>query len=558
MSQRLQKTLVLPQVRLKIHSGTDLVLQLLIRNQLHEAVLLRPTLDDWVLNDSEILPIVSRLEPPYVYLFPEYELTCQLTVPVPGYLPSGTSLKTWLRFPGWLEDAIPIQLEILQPTETSDRTPVIHPLMVTFPPPRDSKENYLGTAEPSTAGIFGLMSGLIDLDKIPARWLIAELLTRLCQHGTNYAQTPQGNELLTQLSRTQFFKNGVYAFSSAQVPAWITSSLSMANTILAAQIGQRHLLSIWEEWLFDLAQTDIELGDGGCRDVPVERLEDRGDRGVHSELNKGGFGTNVTINRDKKVPKPAPTNPVPYQRSEGSILNTQNPEQWFAGLLLGLAQVSPRMANCFRAIATQDSTIPTVDNTIAAQASYSLTTGLPGLDALPGRWLVVELLILLAQQGDTYSRTESGSQLLNQLSRTRFFKNGVLAFASAQAPRWLVISQSAAAAYHSSLGVQMGQGGLLHVGERWLWTLVPNTLNIKGMDNPVSVSNAATKAFVCELGMDAQRWFVGILLGLIQVSPKMAAWVKAIADQAPPPPTPTPASPVMFDDVLNEGGSLGR
>ncbi|MFP4120135.1 hypothetical protein [Coleofasciculus sp.] len=545
MSQRLKKNLVLPQVTLQLHSGTDLVLQLLIRNQLQEAVLLRPTLDDWLLNSSEILPMVSRLEPPYVYLFPEYESTCQLTVPVPDYLPSGTSLKTWLRFPGWLEDAIPIQLEILEPTETSNSTPVIHPLMVTFPPPRDSKENYLGTAEPSTAGIFGLMSGLIDLDKIPARWLIAELLTRLCQHGTNYAQTPQGNELLTQLSRTQFFKNGVYAFSSAQVPAWITSSLSMANTILAAQIGQRHLLSIWEEWLFDLAQTDIELGDGGGR-------------GVNSELNKGGFCSNVTINSDKKVPKPAPTNPVSYQRSEGSILNTQNPEQWFAGLILGLAQVSPRMANCFRAIATHESTLPVVDNTIAAQASYSLTTGLPGLDALPGRWLVVELLILLAQQGDTYSRTESGSQLLNQLSRTRFFKNGVLAFASAQAPRWLVISQSAAAAYHSSLGVQMGQGGLLHVGERWLWTLVANALNVKGMDNPVSVSNAATKTFVSELGMDAQRWFVGILLGLIQVSPKMADWVHAIADQAPPPLTPTPTSPVIFNDVLNEGGSLGR
>ncbi|MEQ9553722.1 MAG: hypothetical protein RIM23_29380 [Coleofasciculus sp. G3-WIS-01] len=544
MSQRLETTLALPQITLKIHSGTDLVLQLLLRNHLDEAVLFRPTLDDWVLNDGNILPIVSRLEPTYVYLFPEYELTCQLTVPIPEYLPTGTSLTTWLRFPGWREDAIPIQVEILETTENSNSTPVIHPLMVTFPPPRDSKENYLGTAEPTTAGIFGLMSGLIDLDKIPARWLIAELLTRLCQHGTNYAQTPQGNELLTQLSRTQFFKNGVYAFSSAQVPAWISSSLSMANTLLAAQIGQRHLLSVWEEWLWDLAETDIEIGDGG-------------DREVNSELNKGGFCSNVTINSDKKVPKPAPTNPVPYQRSEGSILNTQNAEEWLAGLILGLAQVSPRIEDSLRAIATHES-IPIVDHTIAAQASYSLTTGLPGLDALPGRWLVVELLILLAQQGDTYSRTESGCQLLNQLSRTRFFKNGVLAFASAQAPRWLVISQSAAAAYHSSVGVQMGQGGLLHVGEKWLWTLVSNPLNLKGMDNPVSVSNAATKAFVTELGMDAQRWFVGILFGLIQVSPKMARYVKAIANLAPPPLTPTPVSPVVFDDVLNEGGSLGR
>ncbi|MEQ9357692.1 hypothetical protein [Coleofasciculus chthonoplastes] len=557
MSQRLENPHTLPQVRLQIPSGTDLVFQLLIRNQLHEAVLLRPTLDDWQLNDSELLPMVSRLEPTYVYLFPEYELTCQLTVSLPEYLPSGTSLKTWLRFPGWLEDAIPIQLELLETIKASDRTPVIHPLMVTFPPPRDSKANYLGTSEPSTAGIFGLMSGLIDLDKIPARWLVAELLTRLCQHGTNYAQTPQGNELLTQLSRTQFFKNGVYAFSLAQVPAWISSSISMANTLLAAQIGQQHLLSIWEEWLFDLAQTDIEMENGGGWGDGGDR-EDRGDGEVHSELNKGGFCSNVTITSDKKIPKPAPTNPVPYQRSEASILNTQNPEKWFAGLILGLAQVSPRMADCFRAIATQDSTLPIVDQTIAAQASYSLTTGLPGLDALPGRWLVVELLILLAQQGDIYSRTEAGSQLLNRLSRTRFFKNGVLAFASAQAPRWLVISQSAAAAYHSSLGVQMGQGGLLHVGEQWLWTLVANALNVKGIDNPVSVSNAATKTFVCELGMDAQRWFVGILFGLIQVSPKLARYVQAIADQAPPPLTPTPTSPVKFDDVLNEGGSLGR
>ena len=544
MSQRLETTLALPQVTLKIHSGTDLVLQLLIRNQLHEAVLLRPTLDDWVLNDSNILPIVSRLEPTYVYLFPEYELTCQLTVSIPEYLPTGTSLTTWLRFPGWREDAIPIQVEILETTENSNSTPVIHPLMVTFPPPRDSRENYLGTAEPTTAGIFGLMSGLMDLDKIPARWLIAELLTRLCQHGKDYTQTPVGNELLNQLSRTQFFKNGVYAFASAQVPAWISSSLSMANTLLAAQIGQRHLLSLWEEWLWDLAETDIEIA---------------GEAQAHrSQFVGAGLTDNVTQETDN-LTKPAllreqsltSQSPIPNPQSLNSA------EEWFAGLILGLAQVSPRMAKSLRAIATQES-IPIIDNTIATQASYSLTTGLPGLDALPGRWLVVELLILLAQQGDTYSRTESGCQLLNQLSRTRFFKNGVLAFASAQAPRWLVISQSAAAAYHSSLGVQMGQGGLLHVGEKWLWTLVPNTLNVKGMDNPVSVSDAATKAFVTELGMDAQRWFVGILFGLIQVSPKMARYVKAIANQAPPPLTPTPVSPVVFDDVLNEGGSLAR
>lgn len=38
--------------------------------------------------------------------------------------------------------------------------------------------------------------------------------------------------------------------------------------------------------------------------------------------NQGGFCTNATIDSQKKVPKPAPTNPVPDQPSVGSILNT--------------------------------------------------------------------------------------------------------------------------------------------------------------------------------------------------------------------------------------------
>lgn len=38
--------------------------------------------------------------------------------------------------------------------------------------------------------------------------------------------------------------------------------------------------------------------------------------------NQGGFCTNATIDSQKKVPLPAPTNPVPDQPSVGSILNT--------------------------------------------------------------------------------------------------------------------------------------------------------------------------------------------------------------------------------------------
>ncbi|MEQ9356984.1 DUF5682 family protein [Coleofasciculus chthonoplastes] len=44
--------------------------------------------------------------------------------------------------------------------------------------------------------------------------------------------------------------------------------------------------------------------EGACRDAPWRVW---GAGGVDSSLSQGGFCTNVTINRDKKVPKPAPT-----------------------------------------------------------------------------------------------------------------------------------------------------------------------------------------------------------------------------------------------------------
>jgi hypothetical protein len=58
----------------------------------------------------------------------------------------------------------------------------------------------------------------------------------------------------------------------------------------------------WYGHLWDCYQ---DGGDGGaCRDAPWRVW---GDEGVDSTLSQGGFCTNITINRDQKVPKPAPT-----------------------------------------------------------------------------------------------------------------------------------------------------------------------------------------------------------------------------------------------------------
>ena len=108
---------------------------------------------------------------------------------------------------------------------------------------------------------YSLVAGLTSLDMIPARWLVAEMLTAVCQLGDSRAASAEGRALLNRLGKTRFFKNGVVSFSSAQVPRWVLSALSSAsglNAALGGQTGQGTLLYIWERWLLGLADGDVE------------------------------------------------------------------------------------------------------------------------------------------------------------------------------------------------------------------------------------------------------------------------------------------------------------
>jgi hypothetical protein len=516
MSQRLEKSQAVPRVNLQLHPGTELILRLLLCNQMTETILLRPTLDDWVIDDGEILPTDSRLDPRYVYLFRGSNASYKMTIWVPSPLQAGQRLKSWLRFPAVMEQAIPIELELVSPAQGQERPKVVEfPLSVSFPLGGEGESNLFGAPDKATEGVFGLLSGLMDLDKIPSGWLVAELLVILCQNGEDYAQTEPGRQLLDQLRRTSFFKNGAIAFASAQVPGWISKSLSAANALLKGKIGQDRLLYIWECWLWNLAQTDIETGQTSCESS------------------------------------------VPPFLAEAFVAELgMSAERWFAGIVLGLTRISPRIAAILEAIALQPSDIPASGDGSVTRATYNLVTGLPGLDTLPARWLVLELLLILSQTGEKYTQTQPRRQLLDQLSRTRFFKNGILALASAQAPRWLAVTHEAAVAYQASVGGQIGQGGLLDAGEQWLWSLVPSHLNVAGISSPLSVTHSSTAALVSEMGMYAERWFAAIVLGLAEVSPRIATRVAAIAALAPHQPEKTPPVPIILDDVIGETGSI--
>lgn len=499
-------------LKLQLQPDSTVVLRISYRNPLNKAMLLRPTLDDWLVDGDLVVSTSPSFDPSYIYLFSGSDASQIMTIPIPKDLSPCQTLKTWLRFPGIEEEAIPMDIEII-PVSLEQPQIVDLPLDVTFGV--SGKTNASShSVDPTTAGILGLMSGIIDLDKIPTRFLVAELLIIIAHKGEEYARTLPGSSLLEQLKHTVFFKNGTIAFTQAQLLSWISESMAIANAILfgTTQTPQKQgLLYIWQQWLLSLIDTDVEA----------------------KEIGKQIF--------------------VPPFELEAVVMELgMDAERWFGDILLGLAQLSPRIAQILRAIALAPS-IRAVPNSNAAAAGYTLATALPGLNFLPVRWLVVELLLVLAQVGSEYAQSSSGTELSSSLCRTRFFKNGVVALAEVKVPRWLQISQSSATAFATSIGAASGMGGILVFWEQWLWSLLPSDSQFQ----PQVPNNSAREALSAQLGMNGDRWFEAIILGLAVTSPPIAAILEAIAHRAPTFTSPTPPQ-TPVEDIIGTSQSIQR
>lgn len=291
-------------------------LRVKLANRMMAAALVRPAVDDWVASDGEILPSAARIEPAYVYLLQGAEVRQTVTLRVPLHLKEGTRLTSALRFPGISDEAVPITLTVLA-TDGDTPLPALEcPLELSLPlgddVPRAGGDEFGSAAQAS----YSLVAGLAGLDMLPARWLVAELLTAVCQAGEAQAETEAGRALIDRLGRTRFFKNGVVAFASAQAPRWVLSGLSATSGLHAAMggtAGQGQLLHIWERWLLGLADADIEHEGGAAPDVRLP--------GIQLQAFAATLGTHA--------------------------------DRWFANLLLGLAVLSPRIAEVLTQIAAR-------------------------------------------------------------------------------------------------------------------------------------------------------------------------------------------------------------
>ena len=331
-----------PQLKVKINPGSTLVIHLLIDSQIAEKYLFRPTVDDWILENGEVLYLPNSIQPAYLYLTQD-KFSQKITIKIPFILPNGQKIKSWIRFPAIVEEAIPIELAIVSEEWGKNRDQTVEvSLPVTLPCTSIGGNLLPAAVDQTTAGCFGLISGTIDLDKLPSRWLAAELIAILCQKGEEYAQTETGGELVKQLEATPWFKNRAIAFASAQIPNWIADSLKTTNILF----GGHSLVNIWEQWLLSLASVTE---------------------------------AKVCITKQER-----------------------SAENWLTGILLGLGQISPRIANKLKDIAGGE--------TLNGDTPNNFIFALPDLDQLPARWLVVELLLLLCIQGDKYAQTKTGSE----------------------------------------------------------------------------------------------------------------------------------------------------
>lgn len=305
----------LPAVIVEARPGTAVALRLRIRNRMMAAGLLRPTVDDWVASDGQILPSGARIEPGYVYLLQGAEARQTITLLVPSHLGDSVVLTSSLSFPGLGPEAIPIEVRIRDAAAgVGPQPPLDVPLDIALPLGERAQaagEEFGSMAQAS----YSLVAGLAGLDMIPARWLVAELLAAIASVGEERAQTDAGRLLLDRLGRTRFFKNGVVAMASAQAPRWILSGLAATSGLHAAlggQTGQGQLLYIWERWLIGLADGDIESDSAAAQ----ARVPDHALQSFAGEL-----GTNA--------------------------------DRWFGSLVLGMSALSPRIAATLDAIAAQ-------------------------------------------------------------------------------------------------------------------------------------------------------------------------------------------------------------
>jgi hypothetical protein len=288
-----------------IAPGSLVGFRITVHNNHSYPIVLQPKLDDWIRNNGSIIKSNANILPQYQYLPPNSNLRITITFSLPSGLNAGDKLFGSLGFPGVESDRVKINLTVAS-SATIDQQIREFDFAVQLPLTPINEPHQNGAFQQSKATL-KLLSGMAGLEVLPAKWLVSELVITICEKGAALSATIKGKELLSRLTRTSFYKNGVLVFRASQVPHWILMGISISsslNAIISSKTKEPRILHTWEEWLFKMINTDLESSD--YKEIDVKFHQEHSFETIIQKL-----GT--------------------------------SPENWFSFFILGLTTISPRM-----------------------------------------------------------------------------------------------------------------------------------------------------------------------------------------------------------------------
>lgn len=185
---------------------------------------------------------------------------------------------------------------------------------------------------------------------------------------------------------------------------------------------------------------------------------------------------------------------------------------------------------------------------------------LAGLEIIPAKWLIVELVLSLCERGFYASEQKETQDLIDKLKRTQFFKNGVLAIASSQFLHWIMTGLSISSGIQAATGNNLNTTCILHFWEEWLFSLIDKdleALDYSSIDLQFPNQNK-NEEIIEKLGMEPERWFLFLLLGLIQISPRINSIIHQLANNIPKAKPKPVKKKNSAKKILKEKGSLQR
>lgn len=195
---------------------------------------------------------------------------------------------------------------------------------------------------------------------------------------------------------------------------------------------------------------------------------------------------------------------------------------------------------------------------VASKAIFTLVSGLANLSALPSQWLFAEGIVMICMEGEKYSTTKKGEELLNKLSQTRFFKNLTLTFASARLSNWISSSIISASSLHSAMGGQFGQGRIIYIWLKWLFELVDMDIEDSSQKSLSSnIPQPILEESISKYGNKAEVWAGYLLLGLCSISPKINNIITTVAAKVPVKKGKGRIHKKV-DNILEEKGSITK